>query len=738
MDFTSKRYPDYLKPLAPRIHLSVKREYELIYSYYHINRSAVFDFHDDPRKIAECKVCGDKINIVCGSGINSSYTVILTHHLRKHTKEYEKYLIDYSLLLKPDSKTIHEHFDQMNRPRIVHNEELKSQRFKESQRNWNLKEKNAAGVAYAERDRYYLIEINKDLIEDRNAKMIEFIHRYTNQNIWKSELMGTNLMGVNLLKSYKKSKCLVDNDGDIITDLQRLFCKKMCFFDPELYGNCSEEHNGDIALFSDEDYLNTIPGFKEEIEKYPEMQSNKSFDHKLLKATQNIERRRVSLIEMSRMLTIITSLITIAKDKIESKVEEVISKNTKNGLVKPDLAIHGWGPKMLDMDISNDDDISRLFDERKFSTFKHLNRRDCPGYTNVDKRIYSAPFLKDGKFYYPCDVGGCAVPCSCPPCNNSTVTLKCPDHAPDHPALFVKDAEIMIMRRVLFESEVRKPIFDRPSYHPRLCPPPLKLANLRKQCVVCTHNVKEHTENHYTLHTLSCEICEQIDFVSRHSYALICHVCLKKFDRKHTLEDHLKKHSSQNPYCCDICNCGFSSRFNLKRHLSESHQEAGKIYFCCQCEAKFGVQRSLDSHTREKHNEVTHFKCDICENSYTRDSSLKRHKRITHNIDESKAIIPGTTKKNKNLNECVLCESMFTQKTDLNRHIKTVHNTSNNSQEKFQCKTCNKDFQRIDHLQRHKKIHQKSSIKIVCEVCLNHFVTKDELKMHRIANHEKE
>ena len=116
---------------------------------------------------------------------------------------------------------------------------------------------------------------------------------------------------------------------------------------------------------------------------------------------------------------------------------------------------------MLDMDISNDDDISRLFDERKFSTFKHLNRRDCPGYTNVDKRIYSAPFLKDGKFYYPCDVGGCAVPCSCPPC---TVTLKCPDHAPDHPALFVKDAEIMIMRRVLFESEVRKPIFDRPSY----------------------------------------------------------------------------------------------------------------------------------------------------------------------------------------------------------------------------------------------------------------------------------
>ena len=39
------------------------------------------------------------------------------------------------------------------------------------------------------------------------------------------------------------------------------------------------------------------------------------------------------------------------------------------------------------------------------------------------------------------------------------------------------------------------------------------------------------------------------------------------------------------------------------------------------------------------------FKCDICENSYTRNSTLKRHKRITHNNDACKAIIPGTSKK---------------------------------------------------------------------------------------------
>ena len=67
--------------------------------------------------------------------------------------------------------------------------------------------------------------------------------------------MGHNHMSANLFKHYKRSKCLVYNDGEIINDLQRLFCKNMCFFDPEMYGKCTYEfqHNGDISLFSDVD-----------------------------------------------------------------------------------------------------------------------------------------------------------------------------------------------------------------------------------------------------------------------------------------------------------------------------------------------------------------------------------------------------------------------------------------------------------------------------------------------------
>ena len=118
MDSQNQRYPDHLKHKAPRINLPVKRNYDLIYSYYNINNDEVFNHESDPRKIAECQVCGDKINIMYGSSLRSSHTIILTHHLRRHSKEYLNYLIDYSLLVVPDTKSVHEHYDVMKRASV--------------------------------------------------------------------------------------------------------------------------------------------------------------------------------------------------------------------------------------------------------------------------------------------------------------------------------------------------------------------------------------------------------------------------------------------------------------------------------------------------------------------------------------------------------------------------------------------------------------------------------------------
>ena len=116
----------------------------------------------------------------------------------------------------------------MNIPFPV-NRELSDRQFEEYQRNRSLEEKNLAGISYARRDFYYYIERSNTLIESENAKMMGFIHNYSNQNLSKLELMGHNHPNANLLKHYKRSRILVDNDQEIVTDLQRLFCKTCVF-----------------------------------------------------------------------------------------------------------------------------------------------------------------------------------------------------------------------------------------------------------------------------------------------------------------------------------------------------------------------------------------------------------------------------------------------------------------------------------------------------------------------------
>ena len=737
MNSQNQRYPEYLKHKAPRIHLPVKKNYDLIYSYFNINNDVVFNRDSDPRKIAECKVCNDKIRIMPGSSLKSSYTIILTHHLRRHSKEYENYLIDYSLLMVPDTKSVHEHFDIMDRPFPV-NRELADRQFEEYQRNSSLEEKNLAGISYAERDFYYYIERNNTLIESQNAKMMGFIHNYSNQNLSKLELMGHNHPSANLLKHYKKSRSLVDNDHEIVTDLQRLFCKNMCFFDPELHGNCIFEyqHDGDIAIFSDVDYLYDHEGFKEEIEKYPEMQFNLGFDHQLLKRVKQIEKFRNSLLEMHRMLTIITSLIAVTKNKIKTKIDDIMLNQMTNGLLKPELAIHRWGPIINDMDVSEEDDETSTYPEKKFSTFIHVDKRDCPAFYDESKKKYSEPISKEGKVYYPCDVGGCITLCKCPSCTNPQKTLACPDHAPDHPELFKKGRDTMITRRVLFAVDTKIPIFSRPFHHPKLCPPPLKLSNIRQQCEICVQNVKDHLKHHFTLHTENCEICKHIDFISHNSYGLICHVCLKKFNRKDKLNEHVRKHSSSDAISCHICKSKFSNRFNMKRHLSEFHKDGIEVFRCKNCDKYFSNQRNLNRHLKDEHRDEEQFKCSLCEKTYNRKDTLNRHVRITHNVNEKKAVIPGTSDRNKSLHNCSLCESIFTQKSDIERHMQTVH-ASSNIKKIYECSICKQTFNRKDSLRHHnKKFHSKPITKIICEVCRNQFDTKDDLRAHRLSVHE--
>lgn len=118
---------------------------------------------------------------------------------------------------------------------------------------------------------------------------------------------------------------------------------------------------------------------------------------------------------------------------------------------------------------------------------------------------------------------------------------------------------------------------------------------------------------------------------------------------------------------------------------------------------------SIDKSKSSKYN------CAICNDIFTRNSSLKRHIAVKHtDNDENKktanshyktddgytsTINGNTNEQNSNNNNCHLCNKNFTRKWSLKKHMETCKGIKN----KLQCEYCEKDFTHEKSRFRHYK-----------------------------------
>ena len=118
--------------------------------------------------------------------------------------------------------------------------------------------------------------------------------------------------------------------------------------------------------------------------------------------------------------------------------------------------------------------------------------------------------------------------------------------------------DFSISRRQFVKFDPNMLLYKRPKEDKHSCPPPIKLAQMKKICPKCKRVFNDHKRNHHILHK-ACQICSHMKRSPEVSFKLTCCICLKTFKNKYTLSEHMQIHEEENPNYCHECQKGFST-----------------------------------------------------------------------------------------------------------------------------------------------------------------------------------
>jgi len=263
-----------------------------------------------------------------------------------------------------------------------------------------------------------------------------------------------------------------------------------------------------------------------------------------------------------------------------------------------------------------------------------------------------------------------------------------------------------------------------------------------------------------------------------------CPDCGATFDKRFSLNRHMKKHTGDKPWQCKHCPKKFAEKSDLKRHVRIHTGETP--YVCPHCQKKFADRTNTKRHISSHLGLALHH-CDICERSFTRKASLRNHvcsgttKQNASQIYVKKEIVPpkpsynqqqpiaykwepitayqdGPGKKlledahqeylngeirhdahpilstgtsnlkinsNTNVHTCPGCKTVFLELSQLH-----VHWALWQSDKHFGCKKCTEQFYTLDKLKEHNHYHKQAALKSKSKPAVTQKPTTNDNNIH--------
>jgi len=169
-------------------------------------------------------------------------------------------------------------------------------------------------------------------------------------------------------------------------------------------------------------------------------------------------------------------------------------------------------------------------------------------------------------------------------------------------------------------------------------------------------------------------------------------------------------HATEKPYKCEICEKTFTRKSTLKDHTYLYHQPAAEVAeSCTQCHQKIRPDE-------EGPHQCSGFKCPYCTRYLKTQPNLDSHVENCHTLPR---------------HQCSCCFKVFTRAAGLKNHMLTHEN-----KRKFQCCSCTFSSNTQAQLKRHEKIHSPEHW-YACTKCTRRYATSSGLRNHIIKGHSQ-